>query len=193
MPSDPLTPAGDPGDPIDPIIAELSSIIVQAEAEASRIGYFAALYRRVTVAVREQLQSFEDPARLARLDVIFARRYLDALAAWRVRQPCSACWKVAFDTTRLNKPIILQHLLLGINAHINLDLGIACARTSPGDQHAEDGREPPRCCRAHPRLGVRPHHDFRNGCSSGQSPCSSIFLTSFMKWSASAPSTSRWS
>lgn len=134
MPTDPLTPAGDPGDPIDPIIAELSSIIVQAEAEASRLGYFAALYRRVTVAVREQLQSFEDPARLARLDVIFARRYLDALAAWRVGQPCSACWKVAFDTTRLNKPIILQHLLLGINAHINLDLGIACARTSPGDE-----------------------------------------------------------
>jgi hypothetical protein len=133
MATNPPAPAPDPGDPIDPIIAELSSIIVRAEAEASRSGYFAALYRRVTVAVREQIDSFEDPARLARLDVIFARRYLDALAAWRLGQPCSSCWKVAFDTTRLDKPIILQHLLLGINAHINLDLGIACARTSPGD------------------------------------------------------------
>jgi len=33
-------------------------------------------------------------------------------------------------------PIVLQHLLLGMNAHINLDLGIAAARTVPaGDLH----------------------------------------------------------
>jgi hypothetical protein len=32
------------------------------------------------------------------------------------------------------RPLILQHLLLGINAHINLDLGIAAAQTSPGDE-----------------------------------------------------------
>lgn len=31
------------------------------------------------------------------------------------------------------RPLILQHLLVGINAHINLDLGIAAARCSPGD------------------------------------------------------------
>ncbi|MCA1687697.1 MAG: DUF5995 family protein, partial [Actinobacteria bacterium] len=33
-------------------------------------------------------------------------------------------------------PIVLQHLLLGVNAHINLDLGIAAAQTSPGTQLA---------------------------------------------------------
>ena len=33
-------------------------------------------------------------------------------------------------------PVILQHLLLGINAHINLDLGIAAVETSPGNQLA---------------------------------------------------------
>ena len=126
-----MVPAGT-GDPIDPIIAELSAVIVQAQAEASRGGYFAALYHRVTLAVRDQLASFEDPARMARFDVTFARRYLDALAAWRRGQPCSSCWQVAFDVTRLSKPIVLQHLLLGMNAHINLDLGIAAARTSPG-------------------------------------------------------------
>ena len=31
-------------------------------------------------------------------------------------------------------PIVLQHLLLGMNAHINLDLGIAAARTAPGEK-----------------------------------------------------------
>src|SRR5690606_41399624 len=29
-------------------------------------------------------------------------------------------------------PLVLQHLLLGMNAHINLDLGIAAAETAPG-------------------------------------------------------------
>jgi hypothetical protein len=123
-----------PGDPITPVIDRLTAIIAIAEAQASRIGYFAALYRRVTIAVRDQIESFDDPARLARLDVTFASRYLDALAAWQAAQPCSSCWRVAFSATQSAQPIILQHLLLGINAHINLDLGIACARTSPGDE-----------------------------------------------------------
>jgi uncharacterized protein DUF5995 len=121
-----------PTSPIDPIIAALTAIIQKAQMDRSRIGYFAALYRRVTIAVRDQIASFQDPALLERLDVTFAQRYLDALAAWQAGRPCSSCWKVAFDFTRDDRLIVLQHLLLGINAHINLDLGVAAARTSPG-------------------------------------------------------------
>ena len=126
--------AADPPDPIAPVIDRLTAIIAAAEAQASRIGYFAGLYRRVTIAVRDQIDSFEDPARMQRFDVTFASRYLDALAAWQAGQPCSSCWQVAFTATQSAQPIILQHLLLGMNAHINLDLGVAAARTSPGDQ-----------------------------------------------------------
>lgn len=111
--------AANPGDPITPVIDRLTAIIANAEAQASRTGYFAGLYRRVTIAVRDQIESFDDPVRLARLDVIFASRYLDALAAWQAGQPCSSCWQVAFTATQSAQPIILQHLLLGINAHIN--------------------------------------------------------------------------
>jgi hypothetical protein len=32
---------------------------------------------------------------------------------------------------------VLQHLLLGMNAHINLDLGIACATVAPGSAIVE--------------------------------------------------------
>ena len=67
-----------------------------------------------------------------RLDVIFARRYLDALAAHRSGQQHSRCWSVAFRQASSWPLLIVQHLLLGINAHINLDLGIAAAETSPG-------------------------------------------------------------
>ncbi|HYW11430.1 MAG TPA: DUF5995 family protein [Longimicrobium sp.] len=41
-------------------------------------------------------------------------------------------WTVAFEAARGSSLLILQHLLLGMNAHINLDLGIAAAQTAPG-------------------------------------------------------------
>ena len=39
-------------------------------------------------------------------------------------------WQTAFYATTSDKLTVLQHLLLGINAHINLDLGIAAAKIS---------------------------------------------------------------
>jgi Family of unknown function (DUF5995) len=119
---------------IDEVITELNRIIDRAWQERSRIGYFAALYRRVTVKVREGIETgfFADGPRMERLDVHFARRYLEAEAAFSAGRPTTASWQVAFDATERTRPIILQHLVVGINAHINLDLGIAAATTSPG-------------------------------------------------------------
>ena len=41
---------------------------------------------------------------------------------------------VAFQAAASRRLLVLQHLLLGMNAHINLDLGIAAARTCPGEE-----------------------------------------------------------
>src|SRR5690606_39175036 len=41
-------------------------------------------------------------------------------------------WLAAFEGTRSRRLLILQHLLLGMNAHINFDLGVAAAETAPG-------------------------------------------------------------
>lgn len=121
---------------IDDVIAQLDAIIAQTVAAESRIGYFPALYRRVTIAVKEGIHTgyFDDPARMERLDVVFAQRYLHALAQWRAGREVSACWAFAFNRTDSRVPTVLQHLLLGMNAHINLDLGIAAADVAPGDQ-----------------------------------------------------------
>jgi len=75
---------------------------------------------------------FDDNERMLRLDVVFARRYLDALAGWRVGRPASSSWRIAFEAASQNNLIILQHLAAGINAHINLDLGIAAQQVAPG-------------------------------------------------------------
>lgn len=120
---------------IDRVLRDLDRIVERAWEEKSRDGYFAALYRRVTLKVKEGILTpgvFEDPARLDRLDFVFASRYLDALAAYQRGEAPTRAWKAAFDAARSRRPVILQHLVLGINAHINLDLGIAAARISPG-------------------------------------------------------------
>jgi hypothetical protein len=119
---------------IDEVIAELDRIIAAAIADRSRIGLFAALYRKVTQRLRQRIADgfFDDGPRMAQLDAVFANRYLDALATWQAGGAPSKSWKFALDATRRADLIILQHLLLGINAHINLDLGIAAAEVCPG-------------------------------------------------------------
>jgi len=120
---------------IDEVIDRLDAIVENAYNARSRLGYFPALYRKVTVKVKEGIQNdfFADGPRMERLDVIFANRYLAAYDDYQRGRPVTRSWQVAFDTTKRWWPIVIQHILLGINAHINLDLGIAAARTGPGD------------------------------------------------------------
>ena len=121
------------GRSIDDVIDELGRIVSSCRDEKSAAGYFPALYRRVTIGVRDWIRDgrFDDGERMERLDVVFADRYLDAWRTWRGGGTPTRSWVVAFDATRDWAPTTLQHLLLGINAHINLDLGIAAAQVSP--------------------------------------------------------------
>lgn len=120
---------------IDEVIAALDAIIQRSWDEPNRLGYFAALYRRVTRAVKEGIarNQFSDGPRMEKLDVVFASRYLDAYDAYQAHGNPSRCWKVAFDACKDDSRIVLQHLLAGMNAHINLDLGVASAQVCPGD------------------------------------------------------------
>ncbi|MGH7468949.1 MAG: DUF5995 family protein [Longimicrobiales bacterium] len=119
---------------IDDVIHELTRIVERAKADRSRLGYFAALYRNVTIRVRDGVAAgrFEDGARIQRLDVLFAARYLDALRTYRAGHQPTRSWAVAFRMAQSWPLLIIQHLLLGIHAHINLDLAIAAVETSPG-------------------------------------------------------------
>lgn len=120
---------------IDEVIQELESIIEWARSHTSRLGYFAALYRKVTIKVKEGIAEgfFDDGERMERLDVVFGNRYLEAFDQYQNNTPPTRSWQIAFEAAQRWWPIVLQHLLLGMNAHINLDLGIAAAKTSPGD------------------------------------------------------------
>ena len=121
---------------IDDVIRILDDIIRSCRDQNSRLGYFPALYRKVTTEVKRGIANgyFDDGKRMELLDVNFANRYFEAYEAFTSGKPPTQSWRVAFDAGKDWWAIVLQHLLLGINAHINLDLGIAAAKTSPGGQ-----------------------------------------------------------
>src|SRR6056297_1515270 len=118
---------------IDDVLKSLDKIIFQSVAENDTGGYFAALYRQVTHEVKRGIESnyFDDGPRMEKLDVVFAKHYIDAWHAWRNGEKVSQSWEAAFRFTEKQSPVVLQHLLMGMNAHINFDLGIAAAKISP--------------------------------------------------------------
>ncbi|HRF38614.1 MAG TPA: DUF5995 family protein [Saprospiraceae bacterium] len=128
---------------IDEVIRQLESIVEEASAAGDPLGIFAVVYLGVTRDVKSGIDSgkFEDGARMARLDVIFANRYLDALALYRNSEPCTRSWEIAFEAAQNQDFLILQHLLLGMNAHINLDLGIAAAESVEPNRISELERD----------------------------------------------------
>ena len=71
--------------PIDEVLDKLDAIIEESFNAPSRAGYFAALYRRVTAAIKDKIGAgyFDDDARMEQFDFVFASRYVDA---YRQRQ-----------------------------------------------------------------------------------------------------------
>lgn len=116
---------------IDEVLVRMDQIVGECKNKQSRIGYFAILYRQVTRRIRDGIlaREFEDNPRMEKLDVLFAGRFIDAYNLWKIGQKPTESWSLAFEATKESKHLVLQHLFLGINAHINLDLGIAAAET----------------------------------------------------------------
>jgi hypothetical protein len=120
---------------IDQVLAMLAGIVARAQTANSPLGYFPALYRQVTLAVRQGIVRglFDDGPRMQRLDTVFASRYLAAYQTFLAGGQPASCWDLAFRATRSDRLIILQDLLVSINAHVNFDLGIAAAEICPGE------------------------------------------------------------
>lgn len=118
---------------IDDALVAMDQIIERSIETGDARGWFAVVYRAVTARVRDGIAAgeFDDNERMERFDVRFAHYWLDAHGAWDRSEPVSTSWALSFEAAR-RPGLILQHLLLGMNAHINLDLGVAAAMTCPG-------------------------------------------------------------
>lgn len=130
-------PAGDErrvGDVVD----DLTRIIERSRREPTRLAVFPSMYRTVTRTVADGLAEgyFGDAARVERLVVTFADLYIDAVDAWLAGRRPPVSWELAFAFASRPRGSILQHLLLGMNAHINLDLGVATAAVTSVEDRA---------------------------------------------------------
>jgi len=96
------------------------------------ITHFSDLYLTITQRIWDHVQAggfFADAQYLARLDVVFANRYFDALRAWAGGQPAPRAWRVLFETPDDGEVTAIQLAGAGVNAHINFDLAVATVDT----------------------------------------------------------------
>jgi hypothetical protein len=117
-------------------------------APADGVACFNGLYLQVTRAVRERLGQegfFENPAFIARLDVVFADFYFDAFDAFDTaarEERVPDAWRPLFERRHLVGQIQpLQFALAGMNAHINnhLAFSIVARYREAGNRGPEDG------------------------------------------------------
>ncbi|MGH2942805.1 MAG: DUF5995 family protein [Solirubrobacteraceae bacterium] len=120
------------------IDGELREMIDWSRGRGSRMGYFAALYTHVetAIAAASARGAFARPDLLARVNERFFARYLEAFDARRRGLPTTGAWQAAFDATERTRLCVLQHLMLGMNAHINFDLPVAVATALDRDELA---------------------------------------------------------
>ncbi len=104
-------------DKLDETIEELEGIVDNCRRRKSRAGYFASMYLAVTREIKRAIEAgvFDDGPRMEQLDIVFARRYIDAFNADRTNIRPSTSWAISFDGADTRRPIVLQQLLTGMS------------------------------------------------------------------------------
>ncbi len=117
--------------------ATADQLRAMALAATDASGYFAAMYAGVTRRIAQGIADgrFDDGDRMDVFATAFASYYT------RAREPgarCPRCWHACWDVVGDPNLLIVQHLLLGINAHVNHDLAQAVVEVAgPGGDLAD--------------------------------------------------------
>lgn len=119
---------------ISEVIKKLDQIIEETIAANNYLGIFAYVYRRTTVKIQDSIleKRFEDNERMEKFDVVFANHYIKAYENYKLNQPISKSWMSTFEVK--DKPFtIIQHIMMGMNAHISFDLGVTAGEFTSGE------------------------------------------------------------
>jgi len=112
------------------VVDRMMDLARQWEAQQDQRAIFLNCYALMTQNMHTALAEgrFQDPAWVATWLSRFADYYFDGLAAYERQDPATpAVWQLAHEATTRPQPHALQHLLLGVNAHINYDLTLTLA------------------------------------------------------------------
>ncbi len=125
---------GERAESVEDVLNLLGRCIETARAENTADGYFPLLYTWETrdIALAAEQGVFEAPEEARRMIVVFSNRYFAARRQFRAGEATAKAWSLAFHAARSSSALVVQHLLLAINAHINLDLPVAAAETGVG-------------------------------------------------------------
>lgn len=97
-------------------------------------GVFTTAYLHITQSIGAALQenSFKNNSWSRDYLVAFANLYREAILNYEQgnSQQVPKSWKISFNLAKNDDGYIIQHLLLGINAHINHDLALALHQVS---------------------------------------------------------------
>jgi hypothetical protein len=99
-----------------------------------RRAVFVTAYALITREIKQRVESnrFEDGVWVTRYAVDFANLYRLALARYEERQRSfvAKSWIVSFNISSQGQALLIQDLVLGINAHVNHDLPLALEQVS---------------------------------------------------------------
>ncbi|CAN5537707.1 hypothetical protein BH20ACT17_BH20ACT17_05080 [soil metagenome] len=117
-------------DPIAAVIARIEAIAAPLTPDDG-VRRFNELYLAVTreVARNTAADTFQTPEFIARLDVIFADGYFEAIEDDANRRELSKAWAPLFGARHKTGVAPLQFAVAGMNAHINYDLALALIAT----------------------------------------------------------------
>lgn len=116
------------GGTIDEVFERMTKLADSDQQLGCRRAIFLQLYVMVTGAVREKVRRgdyFQDSQWAARYLVAFANLYAAARYRYDRGEAVPKSWRIAFQTADNGTGLVLQDLLLGVNAHINHDLALA--------------------------------------------------------------------
>ena len=109
-----------------------------------RAADFRAVFARSYLTTTEHVYAatrrpgvFRDPEWVARIDCAFAERYFRAWDAFAAGADCPEPWAIAFRAALDGGTAVLQDILLGMNAHISLDLPYSLDDTIEPDASPE--------------------------------------------------------
>ena len=103
---------------LDDSVRGIDQVVDWAIKAESHIGYFAALYKRITLAIQDAITEgvFDDGDRIGQLGIVFSQRYFKSLNAYFYPDECQGLtlpWEVSFVGDQNHKAIMLQHMMAG--------------------------------------------------------------------------------
>lgn len=95
--------------------------------DLSNLQFFNKTYFIITKSVYAKFSTgfFSSETTMRDLDINFARYYFDALKMYIDNKPTTPSWEVMFDFCKKDDSLPLIYLALGVNAHVNNDLGMS--------------------------------------------------------------------